>query len=88
MFEILFYFAFVVLDFNVSLSERLRCDAGAILQLVSVSVVLFSFEIDFDDYIAFSSRFHRLLFLGKYSRGIISISRSRYIDPQASFEII
>lgn len=88
MFEILFYFAFVVLDFNVSLSERLRCDAGAILQLVSVSVVLFSFEIDFDDYIAFSSRFHRLLFLGKYSREIISISRSRYIDPQASFEII
>lgn len=55
---------------------------------VGVGDALLSLKIDFDDYIAFSSRFHRLLFLGKYSRGIISISRSRYIDPQASFEII
>lgn len=55
---------------------------------VGVGGALLSLKIDFDDYIAFSSRFHRLLFLGKYSRGIISISRSRYIDPQASFEII
>lgn len=55
---------------------------------VGVGGALLSLKIDFDDYIAFSSRFHRLLFLGKYSRGIISISRSRYIDPQASSEII